>query len=133
MALDNVHIGVKRKLAEAGINSDEIDGLNEMFNPYGPHGCLFKDLDTHYKHVKYCKTHLKYVVSEILSYTDVYVYHTIQCITMIVSLRMPVYVLHACMMYCNLVDLSEEILSICLGHAQIIFAERAGMLIQCSS
>lgn len=30
---------------------------------YGPHGHLFRDLETHYKQVKYCQTHFKYVVS----------------------------------------------------------------------
>ncbi len=47
--------------------------MDDVFDRCGPHGRLFRDLETHYKQQKYCKENFNYVVSK--DYNNNYQYY----------------------------------------------------------
>lgn len=63
MALDNIHVAVNNTLRSSGIDSCTKEELDNIFDVNGNYGQLFSNLHTHYQQMKYCRSHLKYVVS----------------------------------------------------------------------
>lgn len=64
MALDNIHVAVNNTLRSSGIlDSSTKEELDNIFDVNGNYGQLFSNLHTHYQQMKYCRSHLKYVVS----------------------------------------------------------------------
>jgi hypothetical protein len=60
--LTRVNSAVMAALTKVGIDPTTCPELHSIFDPNGKYGRPFKDLDTSYQHLQYCRKYLRYVV-----------------------------------------------------------------------